>query len=138
MKFVFEVNVNIRNAPSNEVPAWATTIMEMLSVIAGSEALLQRKMDMTDRSLDDVISDLADEKTQVSGLVTLTTSIKAQLDAALPPGTLTPDQQAKVNAIFDSVEANKAAIMDGINANTPAAGTDPTATAVPTPASDGA
>lgn len=129
MKFVFEINVTIRNAPSNEVPAWATTIIEMLSVIAQSEALLQRKVDMTDKSLDEVLQDLNDEKTQVGGLVSLTTSIKQKLDDALSGVTLPPAAQAKVNAIFDQIEANKQAIMDGINVNTDAQGSDPTAPA---------
>lgn len=83
--------------------------------------------DEVQKSLDDVLADVADESTQIDGLSTLTSGIKAQLDAVLA-GSLTPAQQAKVNAIFDAVEANKHKVVDAINANTPAAGAPPAGT----------
>ena len=74
------------------------------------------------QSLDDVLADVTDEKTQIDSLTTLTAGLKAQLDAVLA-GSLTPEQQAKVDAIFAAVETNKKAVVDSINANTPAAPT---------------
>ncbi len=72
------------------------------------------------QTLDDVLADVTDEKTQIDSLAALTTGLKAQLDAVLA-GALTPAQQAKVDAIFTAVDANKAAVVTAINANTPAA-----------------
>ena len=81
---------------------------------------------MTDHTVDEVLADIQEENTQIAGLSSLTASIKAQLDAALAGTTIPPDVQAKINSIFDGVETNKKAVMDAINANTAAAGTDPT------------
>lgn len=77
-------------------------------------------------TLDQIVSDVAEESTQIDGLSTLTAGLKAQLDAVLA-GALTPAQQAQVDAIFSAVEANKAKVVAAINANTPAATPPPTA-----------
>ncbi len=86
----------------------------IISVLKGERILMA--------SLDEVIDDVTAEGTQIDGLTTLTAGIKAQLDAALA-GALTPAQQAKIDAIFAGVEANKQKVVDAINANTPAAPT---------------
>ena len=69
------------------------------------------------RTLDDVLNDVQEERTQIASLSTLTAGLRQQLKDALA-GVLTPEQQAKVDAIFDGVEANKAAVVAAINANT--------------------
>lgn len=71
-------------------------------------------------TLDELMQDVTDEGTVEDGLVTLTEGIKAQLDAFLA-GQLTPEVQAKVDAVFAGVEANKAKVSAAITANTPAA-----------------
>ena len=81
---------------------------------------IERKENKAMATLDDVLAGVAEEKTQIDGLATLTANIKAQLDAALA-GTLTPEQQAKVDSIFASVQAGTADAVAAINANTPAA-----------------
>lgn len=78
-------------------------------------------------TLDEVLQDVSDEKTQIDSLTTLTAGIKKQLDDVLA-GSLTPAQQAKVDAIFAAVEANKQEVVDSINANT-----TPTPPPPPTP-----
>jgi len=71
-------------------------------------------------TLDEALTDIQSEATVADSLVTLTASIKAQLDAVLS-GQLPPAQQAKVDAIFAAVEANKQKLSDAVVANTPAA-----------------
>ena len=97
--------------PWYRAPAWAIALREEVRE-------LQRKVHRMARTLDDVLADVEAEKTQIDSLAQLTTGLKEQLDAVLA-GTLTPEQQAKVDAIFDQVETNKAAIVNAINANTP-------------------
>lgn len=70
-------------------------------------------------TLDEVLADVTDESTKIDSLSTLVAGIKAQLDAALS-GQIDPTTQAKVDAIFAGVEANKAKVQAALDANTPA------------------
>jgi uncharacterized alkaline shock family protein YloU len=116
-----DLNVNLKISHGDDVPAWAVTIMDQMSEIVRKLGHIKKEVDMTDKKIDDVLVDLAAEKTQVAGLVSLTGSLKQKLDDALSGVTLPADVQAKINAAFDAVEENKAEIMNAINANTPAA-----------------
>ena len=78
----------------------------------------QRKIMAT---LDEVLTDVADEGTQIDSLSVLVAGMKQQLADALAGTTLPPAVQAKVDAVFAGVEANKQKVVDAINANTPAA-----------------
>lgn len=80
------------------------------------------------KTLDDVISDITDLSSKEDGLITLTSGIKAQLDA-VTQGSLTPEQQAKVDAIFAAVEDRKTTVQAAIDANTPPASPPPAAPA---------
>lgn len=84
------------------------------------------------KTLDDVISDITDLSSKEDGLITLTSGIKAQLDA-VTQGSLTPEQQAKVDAIFAAVEDRKTAVQAAIDANTPPASPPPAAPAPAAP-----
>jgi len=81
--------------------------------------IIQKLNDMA-ATLDQILADTADESTVIDSLATLTAGLKAQLDAVLA-GNLTPDQQAKVDAIFSAVDANKAKVAKAVTDNTPAA-----------------
>jgi chromosome segregation ATPase len=71
------------------------------------------------QSLDDIITDIADLGTKEDGLVALVHGLKDQLAAVIPPGTLTAEQQAKVDQIFAAVEQRKAAIQAALDEGTP-------------------
>ncbi len=86
---------------------------------------LTEKVNKMATTLDELVVDVATESTLIDSLITLTTGIKAQLDAALA-GVLTPAQQAKVDAIFAAVEQKKADIAAAILANTPTPPAPPT------------
>jgi len=79
---------------------------------------LERKLNEMANTLDDVLADVQSEKTVVDGISTLISGLKQQVADALS-GVLTAEQQAKVDAIFAGVEANKAALSANLVANTP-------------------
>jgi len=95
-------------------------IIRLLRRILANQTQELANQEIEMQTLDQVLADVADERTQIDSLSTLTAGIKAQLDAVLA-GALTPDQQAKVDAIFAGVESNKAAVVAAINANSPSA-----------------
>jgi predicted choloylglycine hydrolase len=100
-------------------------VLQRLDQLAAAVSTLQQTM-LTQgaiqmASLDQVLQDVSDESTQIDGLSTLTAGLKQQLADALAGVTLPPAVQAKVDAVFSGVEANKQKVVDAINANTPAA-----------------
>lgn len=89
---------------------------QILAIVQG----LERQESIVMATLDQVLVDVKAESTVVDSLSSLTAGIKAQLDVALA-GALTPEVQAKVDAIFAGIEGNKQKMADAIIANTPAA-----------------
>ena len=71
------------------------------------------------KTLDETLEEVRALRTVADGLAALTRDIKARLDAALT-GVLTPEQQAKVDAIFAEVTQEKEEIAVVITENTPA------------------
>lgn len=70
-------------------------------------------------SLEQLLAAAEAEDNKIDSLIALTGSIKEQLDAAIG-GALTPDQQARVDAIFAAISDNPDRIQAAIDANTPA------------------
>lgn len=68
-------------------------------------------------TLDEVLTDVADESTKIDGLIALLAGIKKQLDDILA-GQLPPEVQAKVDAVFAAVESDKAKVQSAIDTNT--------------------
>lgn len=79
-------------------------------------------------SLDDVLNDVTAETTLVSGVSTLVSGLQKQLADALS-GTLTAEQQSKVDQIFAAAEANKAALATALASGTPVPAPPPAAAA---------
>ena len=92
-------------------------LMSKVDDISVTVDIIDRRTKKMAKSLDDIISDITDLRSRTAGLITLTNGIKAQLDAILA-GTLTPEQQAKVDAIFQAVEDDKTDVQAAIDANT--------------------
>jgi DNA-binding FrmR family transcriptional regulator len=84
--------------------------------VLGQITTLQKGLTDMARSLDEILAQVTAQRGQIESLVALTAGIKAQLDAVLA-GTLPPEMQAKVDAIFDGVKANSEAVVAAINAN---------------------
>ena len=74
------------------------------------------------RQIMKTLQELADLVTATNGvadsLIVLTGDIKRRLDDALAGG-LTPEQQAKVDAIFTAIEEEKTELAAALVANTP-------------------
>jgi Spy/CpxP family protein refolding chaperone len=79
-----------------------------------------RKEDLIMATLDEGLAAVTEATTVVEGLSTLVYAIKAQLDQALA-GVLTPEQQAKVDAVFAGVQGIKAKAAQALLDNTPQA-----------------
>jgi hypothetical protein len=93
------------------------TLAEVLGAVQQLTAQGVKQM----ATLDEVLTDVTDETTQIGSLSVLTAGLKQQLADALAGTTLPPAVQAKVDAVFAGVESNKAAVVKAINDNTPAA-----------------
>lgn len=70
------------------------------------------------QTLDDVLADIADLGSKEDGLVTLTKALQAQVNQ-ITSGSLSPEQQAKVDQVFAAVEARKQAIQAALDEGTP-------------------
>jgi len=71
-------------------------------------------------TIDDLVAAVSKETTDTGSLVALTGSLKAALvDALSKVGQLTPAQQAAIDGVFDSVNANDQAVADALAANVP-------------------
>ena len=71
-------------------------------------------------TLDQVLADTEDEKTQIASLSTFVQGLQKQLADALSGEVISPTAQAKIDQIFANVESNKAAVVQAMNTNTPA------------------
>jgi glutamate-1-semialdehyde aminotransferase len=104
-------------------------VLQRLDQLAAAVSTLQATMvtqgAIQMATLDELLQDVSDESTQIDSLATLTAGLKQQLQDALSGANLPPAVQAKVDAVFAAVDANKGKVVDAINANTPAA-TPPT------------
>lgn len=76
------------------------------------------KLEAIMATLDDLVAAAENEDTKLDSLIALTVEIKRKLDEALA-GVLTPEQQAKVDAVFAAISDNPQRIQDAIDANTP-------------------
>ena len=89
-------------------------ILRSLATLHQQVDRILTKLEIEMRSLDDVLSDVADERTKIDSLIALTNGLRDQVKAL--PG-LSAENQAKVDQIFDAVESNKAAVVTALDAN---------------------
>lgn len=82
---------------------------------------LNHKLEHIMATLDQVLADVTAESSQINAVGALITGLKQQIADALSGATLPPAVQAKVDSIFATAEANKAAIQSAIDANASAA-----------------
>lgn len=75
---------------------------------------IENKLDKTMLKIDDLISDAQDESAVDDSIIALLESLSAQLTAA-------GQDQTKLQALKDLIDANKAKIAAAVVANTPAA-----------------
>lgn len=90
------------------------TIQETLDAING-------RLDIIMATLDQLVDDVTQENSLIDSISTLLAGIKQQLADALAGTTLPPAAQAKVDAVFQSLEDGKGKLSAAITANTPVA-----------------
>jgi uncharacterized coiled-coil protein SlyX len=88
-----------------------TTESKLDSILANQEKIMA--------TLDEVLTEVAKETTDISSLTTFIQGIQQQLADALSGVTLPPDVQAKVDAVFTNVTSNDAAVLAAMAANVP-------------------
>ncbi len=70
-------------------------------------------------TIDDLITAVTKESTDIDSLSTFIAGLKQQLaDALAQVGTLTPAQQTAIDGVFNSISANDQKIVDAMAANT--------------------
>lgn len=96
MKFELDLNITIRNAPSEEVPAWARELGKGILELGTMMALLAKKEDTIMTTADDIT-------TAVQGLV----DNSAKVDAAIDALVASQGDQTKLAAAVQTLQGLK-------------------------------
>lgn len=74
------------------------------------------------KTLDDLIAVVSDQTSLIESVSSLLTELKEGIDECVA-GSISPDDQAKIDLLFETAEANKSKLVNALAANTPAEGT---------------
>ena len=88
-----------------------------IAEIIGALSRIEGKVDKM-ANLDEVIAAVSAQSTKLDSVIVLIAGLKGQLSDFLS-GILTPDNQAKVDAIMDAASTNAAKIADALDENVP-------------------
>src|SRR4051794_35866658 len=94
-------------------------IERKLDLILKGDRNIIRKERLIMATLDQIALEVAGESTDIDSLAKLFAGIQQQLADVLSGANLPPAVQAKVDAIFAAVEANKQKLADALAANVP-------------------
>lgn len=92
-------------------------LMALLVEVRDNQGLILRRLDHMAKTLDDILADVAEESTTLDSLSVFVQGLKQQIADALSGVTLPPAAQAKVEAVFAGIEANKAKAAKAMEAN---------------------
>ena len=109
---LMRIDVHLHSPDADSTNSKLDAILKLLNQILAKETKLMA-------TLDETLAKVTEESTVDDSIIALLTAIKAQLDA----GGLSPDAQAKVDAIFGGLQANIDKVTAAVTANTPAAPT---------------
>jgi hypothetical protein len=90
-----------------------------MTEVLGRLARIEEKQEAMMATLEETLTLVTAETTQLDSVIALIDGLKAQLDAALEGAILPPSVQAKVDAIFAAATANAAKIVDALDTNVP-------------------
>lgn len=96
-------------------------IRGLLVDIRDNQGLIIERLDSMTVTLDQVLADVTDESTKLDSLGAFIAGLKQQIADALSGTTLPAPVQAKIDAVFAGVEANKAKVQTALDANIPPA-----------------
>jgi len=89
-------------------------ILRSLAILHQQVDHILAKLEVEMHTLDEVLSDVAEERTKIDSVIVLVNGLRDQVKNL--PG-MSVENQAKVDAIFDAVESNKAAVGAALDAN---------------------
>jgi acetylglutamate synthase len=69
-------------------------------------------------TLDQILSDVTEQATMIDGVSTMISGLRQQVAEAVAKTGMPAEDQAKIDAIFDSAEANKAKLAGALATNT--------------------
>ena len=121
-------NLGLDGAVLRVLGGIANQVTALSQQLSQQSATMERNKQMADRTLQEIVDDVATEKTVAEGIATMVTNLLAK--AAAVPG-LTPEQQTQINAIADGVEANTASFQAALTAGTPAIPATPPTVDIP-------
>lgn len=94
-------------------------LVALLRDVKWNQGLTLRRLEYIMATLDEVLADVNEESTKLDSLAVFIAGLKQQIADALAGVTLPPAVQAKVDAVFAGVEANKAKVVAAMDANVP-------------------
>jgi hypothetical protein len=117
------LNLHRRPHPYNDLYDWVVAIAQGQGAILYNQRIIYELLANVDRketaemaTLDDLTQAVADASTVDESIITLLDNIAAQLAAA-------QTDPAKIQAVIDTINAEKQRVADAVTANTPAAPT---------------
>ena len=115
-------------ATPNDVYLIGVQIIAALKDDTRELSLLNQNLIKIMASIDQLTQDVADESALEDSLITLLGNVQTQLQDALSGTTIPAPVQAKIDSVFQTLEANKAKLAAAVASNTPAAPSTPGAT----------
>ncbi len=103
---------NLNAVELNDIRVRLDRIERMLSRVIGKEIQIMA-------SLQDDLDAITAQSGRLDSLNTFVSGLEQQIKDALSGANLSPENQAKVDAIFDAVHANDAKIDTALNSNVP-------------------
>lgn len=89
----------------------------LLMEVKDGQGQIRHMMEKMMDTLDNILADVTEESTKLDSLSAFIAGLKQQIADALAGTTLPPAVQAKVDAVFAGVEANKAKVQTALDAN---------------------
>ncbi len=112
-----------RHQPDNLLSWLQHRVIDRLDNLDRTTQAILANQEKIMATLDEVLTDVTDEGTKLDSLSALIAGLKQQIADALAGTTLPPAVQAKIDAVFAGVEANKAKVQAALDANVPPAPT---------------
>jgi hypothetical protein len=93
------------------IRAVAAELLDAINAVREQLNQLERRIM---RTIDETLTAVQDEGTQIAGISTFVKGLQQQVADALAGATIPPDVQTKIDAVFDQATANKQALADAI------------------------
>jgi hypothetical protein len=116
---IFGFNEHQNNDPWRNAPPWAVELREMVRLVLMRENRIIDTENIIMSTLDDDLAEVTEQGSRLDSIDTLITTLNQRIADALSGTTLPPGVQAKVDAVFAGLQANKAKIDTALNTNVP-------------------